>query len=654
MSAQGGVWNTNRRPVDSKLLNKIASALKLMGPDGEFKWSSDDIAMVYCPFHSTIESGREQQPLTTRRGFVLTWDGRIDNRDELISDLKGAVETYPTDAVLVAAAFDRWEAGSFRRMIGDWAVSIWLPNSRELIFAVDCMAIRHIYYSFRGTTVVWSTDINSLVLSSSSKLHIDDEYIAGYFAHEPEAHVTPYREIRQVPPRHSVRISATGAIVACYRRFDPSVRIRYRTDAEYEEHFRHVFRQSVQHRLRSDRPILAELSGGLDSSSVVCIADNLLAKERALTPRLDTLSYYNATEPNGDDGLFFPKVEEKRGRVGWHLDGSILAASPFDIEAKEFSGLPGFVGYGRQLEMKRAAIVNGGGYRVILSGIGGDEFMGGIPNAAPQLADLLLQLKVSTLAAQLVAWALAKRRPLIHLLWQAALELLPASLVQHFSTQARVEGWIESGFAKRMKIPIRLLDIPDHFGFVLPTRRACVGAVVLMQNKMANCAPPASALEELRYPYLDQRLIEFILAIPANQLLRPGERRSLMRRALAGIVPREILSRRTKQFGARTPALALEANRERIQSAFRNSSCSGRGYINDMRFLEALHALGVGRGVHLQHIFRTIALELWLGDLISRGLVADYQQAASPKESGDFSATRTSQSKTSQDFHYSC
>jgi asparagine synthase (glutamine-hydrolysing) len=652
MSAQGGVWNTDGRPVDGELLNKIASGLKPMSPDGEFKWSSNDVAMLYFPFHTTVESGREQQPVITQRRFVLTWDGRLDNREELINDLKDDAEADTTDAGLAAAAFDRWEMESFRRMTGDWAVSIWLPSSRELIFAVDCMAIRHIYYSLRGKTVVWSTDIDPLVFSSPSKLHIDDEYIAGYFAHEPEAHVTPYREIRQVPPRHSVRISATSATIACYRKFDPSIRIRYRTDAEYEEHFRHVFRQSVQHRLRADRPILAELSGGLDSSSIVCIADDLLAKEQGLTPRLDTLSYYNASEPNGDDGLYFPKVEQKRGRAGWHLDGSILATSPGQIEAKEFSGLPGFVGYGRQLETKRAAIVNGGGYRVILSGIGGDEFLGGIPNAAPQLADLLLQLKIVELAAQLMAWGLAKRRPLIGLLWQAALELVPASLTQHFSTQSRVERWIESEFAKRMKIPVRLLDIQDHFGFVLPTRRACVGAVVLMQNKMAKCGSSPTALEELRYPYLDQRLLEFILAIPASQLLRPGERRSLMRRALADIVPAEILSRRTKQFGSRTPALALDANRKRIQSAFTNSSCASRGYIDDVRFLEALHALRMGRGVHLQRMFRTIALELWLADLISTGVIADCRETCLAEDNRGLAATGPSD--TSQDFHYSC
>jgi len=87
-------------------------------------------------------------------------------------------------------------------------------------------------------------------------------------------------------------------------------------------------------------------------------------------------------------------------------------------------------------------------------------------------------------------------------------------------------------------------------------------------------ALPAPVLEETTYPYLDQSLIEFVLSTPAEQWLRPGERRSLMRRALAGIVPAEVLSRKTKQFAARTPALMLDQHWGEIQGAY-SASISG-------------------------------------------------------------------------------
>ena len=147
------------------------------------------------------------------------------------------------------------------------------------------------------------------MLLSGDKFHIDDDYIAGYFAHDPDAHLTPYREIREVPPGQFVRVRNGSVSVERFWRFSPKSRIRYKTDAEYEEHFRHLFRQSVRRRLRSDSPILAELSGGLDSSSIVCMADDIIANERKQIPRLDTISYYDDTDRTEMIRFTFQKIE---------------------------------------------------------------------------------------------------------------------------------------------------------------------------------------------------------------------------------------------------------------------------------------------------------------------------------------------------------
>ena len=570
MSVQAGIWNFDGRPVDRKLLENLSDSLRQQGPDGESYYVDGSIALLYRPFHTTAESRREKQPYVSRRGFVLTWDGRLDNREVLIADLRSELDASPTDVAIFAAAFDRWDTDCFRRIVGDWAVSIWKPEQRELLFAADYMAIRHVFYYLKNDRIWWSTDLSPLVLLSGDKFHIDDDYIAGYFAHDPDAHLTPYREIREVPPGQFVRVRNGSVSVERFWRFSPKSRIRYKTDAEYEEHFRHLFRQSVRRRLRSDSPILAELSGGLDSSSIVCMADDILANEGKQLPRLDTISYYDDTEPNGDDSIYFQKIEQKRGRVGIHIDGSKVGSSAASLECSEFCPLPGALGVGQKLGDERADVVRRGGYRAMLSGIGGDEFMGGVPDPRAHLADLIVQFKLVSLAKQLTAWSLVKRRPWIQLLWQSAIDVLPASLGQYLVKEAKVEPWIRKDFAKRTRLAIRQLGVDEHFGLWLPTRRSCIGGVLLMASKLAKYTPPVSALEEARYPYLDQNLIEFILSIPASQLLRPGERRSLMRRSLAGIVPEEILSRRTKQVGARTPVLVLEKHWDELQNIYRD------------------------------------------------------------------------------------
>jgi asparagine synthase (glutamine-hydrolysing) len=621
MSIQAGIWNFNGKPVDRKLLSDISDSLKHQGPDGESCHVDGSIALLYRPFHTTAESRREKQPYASHRGFILTWDGRLDNREVLIADLRNDLDASPTDLEIFAAAFDRWETDCFRRIVGDWAVSIWKPEQRELLFAADYMAIRHIFYYLKNDQIWWSTELSPLVLLSGDKFHIEDDYIAGYFAHDPDAHLTPFREIREVPPGQFVRIRNRGVSVERFWRFSPRSRVRYKTDTEYEEHFRHLFRHAVRRRLRSDSPILAELSGGLDSSSIVCMADDIIANKEEQIARLDTISYYDNTEPNGDDSIYFPKIEQKRGRVGIHIDGSKVGSSPASLQCSEFCPLPGALGTGQNIGDERAAVVRDGRYRAVLSGLGGDEFMGGVPDPRAHLGDLIMQFKLVSLAKQLTAWSLVKRRPWIHLLWQSAIEVLPASLGKYLVKEAKVEPWIRKDFAKRTRLAIRRVGVDEYFGLWLPNRRSCVAGVLRMASKLAKYTPPISALEEGRFPYLDQNLIEFILSIPANQLLRPGERRSLMRRSLAGIVPEEILSRRSKQVGARTPALVLENHWDELRNIYRTPLSSHLGYVHGDRFLKLISAVRTGQTVSLVRVLRAISLEYWLCSLAGRGLL---------------------------------
>jgi asparagine synthase (glutamine-hydrolysing) len=116
-------------------------------------------------------------------------------------------------------------------------------------------------------------------------------------------------------------------MVSKYWDFDPGKKIRYRTDAEYEEQFRTVFAKAVQRCLRSDRRVLAELSGGIDSSSIVCMADTVIARSEAETSHLDTISWYRDCNDVDDDHAYFTRVEKKRGHTGEHFDLTCLEAA---------------------------------------------------------------------------------------------------------------------------------------------------------------------------------------------------------------------------------------------------------------------------------------------------------------------------------------
>ena len=621
MSVQAGMWNFDGKPVDRGLVEAFSAALQQQGPDGESLYCEGPAALIYRPFHTTHESRREKQPYVSQRGFVITWDGRLDNREELSAEFRGDLECAATDIVIVASAFDRWESDSFRRIVGDWALTIWRPEEKELIFASDFMGVRHVFYHLRPDQIRWSSDITPLVQLAGVKFHVDDEFVAGYLAHNPDGHATPYREICEVPPGHFVRVRPSETRTERFWRFSPRTKIRYKTDGDYEEHLRQVFRQSVRRRLRSDSPVLAELSGGLDSSSVVCIADGILANEGADTPRLDTLSYYDKTEPKGDDWIYFQKIEEKRGRSGIHIDSSKVAKSPASLEFREFCPFPGTLAVSNELCDERSDAVRMSGCRVVLSGLGGDEFMGGIPDPRPLLGDLIMRCRFFRLAGQLAAWSLIKRRPWMHLLWDSAVDALPSALAQHLVPEGKIESWYRRDLARRTRLKYRQSAVSETFGFWLPTRRSLIGGVQAMACNLAKMPAPTRVLEETTYPYLDQNVIEFALATPANQWLRPGERRSLMRRALASIVPAEILARKTKQFGARTPAVMLDQHCGEIHAVYCKSISSRLGYVDDAELLKAVSDIRMGKKTSLVRVLWTISLEFWLRDLAQRGLL---------------------------------
>ena len=275
-------------------IQKVSAILAPYGPDSDEEYSEGSVRILYRAFHTTEESCRETQPHISRCGAVVTWDGRLDNRSELISEFGDSLTTSSSDIEFVAAAYEQWGVRCFAKLTGDWALSIWDPKNRSLILVKDPIGTRHLYYSIDNNQITWSTILDPLVLFADKSLSLNEEYIAGWFTPIfAAAHLTPYVGIDSVPPSSCVVLQPGKRVIWKYWDFSTSTKLRYSTDAEYEEHFRAVFGKAVQRRLRSHRPILAELSGGMDSSSIVCMADTIIARGDAGTPRVDTISWYD-------------------------------------------------------------------------------------------------------------------------------------------------------------------------------------------------------------------------------------------------------------------------------------------------------------------------------------------------------------------------
>jgi asparagine synthase (glutamine-hydrolysing) len=623
MSVQFGTWNLDGKPVDRDYLEKVKPVIAPYGPgDGGF-YSKTSISILYRAFHTTKESRRETQPYVTASGAVITWDGRLDNRAELIRHLRDVLIISSADVSIVAAAYEKWGTGCFAKLIGDWALSIWDANSRLLILAKDPIGTRHLYYSIEKDQVTWSTILDPLVLFAGRSFALCEEYIAGWFSFFPAAHLTPYVGIHSVPPSSCVAIRAGKHTVSKYWDFDPAKRIRYRTDAEYEEHFRAVFAEAVRRRLRSDSPILAELSGGMDSSSIVCMADTIIARGSAETPRLDTISYYDDSEPNWNERPYFTKVEEKRGHTGCHIDVGSKEKLKFEPDNDRFAVTPG--SGGRSSEQLVACMTSQGN-RVVLSGIGGDEVTGGVPTPTPELEDLLARGQIRRLAHQLKVWALNKRKPWFHLLFDAARGFFPPALVG-VPRHKRPAPWLNPAFVKRNRSALQGYETKLKLFGPLPTFQENVSTLQALQRHLSCDALSADLPREKRYPYLDRGLLEFMYSVPREQLVRPGQRRSLMRRALVGIVPDELLNRKRKAYVARGPVAEISADWTRYTEMSQHMVSSSLGIVKGGKFLEALDKARHGRELPLVSLLRTLTIENWLLKLKDSKLLNDTASA---------------------------
>jgi asparagine synthase (glutamine-hydrolysing) len=624
MSVQFGRWSFEGQPAAPDYIEKVSEALAPYGPDSNESYSKGGVRILYRAFHTTKESRREKQPYISSSGAVITWDGRLDNRAELISELSDSLTPGSTDVAIVATASEKWGANCFAKLIGDWALSIWTPGDRSLNLAKDPIGTRHLYYSFDNNQVTWSTILDPLVRLAGKTFALNEEYIAGWFSMFPAVDLTPCVGIHSVPPSSSVLLRPGKHAVSKYWDFDPKNKIRYRTEAEYEEHFRVVFAKAVQRKLRSDRPVLAELSGGRDSSSIVCMADTIVARGTADTPRLDTISYFDDTEPNWNERPYFTKVEEKRGRTGWHVN--VGAQDPEKIPAPKprpesahgrFVPTPGYDG--RASPQIRMCLASQGN-RVVLSGIGGDEVMGGVPTPAPELENLLARGQFGALAHQLKVWALEKRKPWFHLFWEAARGFFPPSLVG-VPKYMRPAPWLQSSFVKRHRAALTGYPSRTKLFGPLPSFQGNVSTLDALRRQLARTALPFEPPFEKRYPYLDRGLLEFMFAIPREQLVRPTQRRSLMRRALAGIVPDEILNRKTKAFVSRSPMVAISNDWAHLTAITQNMLSSSLGIVDSDRISEAMQKVRRGEEVPMVTLNRTLFLEGWLKDLCALRII---------------------------------
>jgi len=642
MSAIGAIFNFNNRPFDREEdlrdLNALWQGLRKWGPDGGRIVTSDTIGVCYQAFNTNRESRLEHQPLVARDGRILAADIRIDNREELFAATHHLLSKTPsgtiTDADYALAANSRWGPRFPFHIVGEYAIVLYDAQARKLFLFRDHVGARPLYYCQDRDRFIVSSQLAPLLDVFGVSRDINEEYVGGCLSRGPTAGLTPYKYIHAVKPAHILTVTDSGWLSEeRYWQLDPEREIRMRNDEEYEEAFRYHVRNAVQAPLRSDRPVMIELSGGLDSSTIACVAADGIRKNETQTTRFETVSYVYDESPTSDESKFIHCVENHIGRTGVHVrdeDCTLLPPATEDLDIVSPNPILYSFGYHDALRQ----IMRETGARVLLTGVGGDQVLGGSYDPYPVLSDLLALRKPLALHRSLRIWSQALQKPYATLFLQkAVVPVLPRELQPLFRRKAmkRVPSWFNPAFVERMKLRQNEIPPADPFGFRLPSGKDQSISYLSVIKNVAPCHRREMTALDSSHPFMHRPLVEFLQAIPFEQLLRPGENRSLMRRALRDLLPEKVARRKTKGIPTEGLCRAVAREWKAMRSLFSDSRVCGYGFMDSAPLLAAIDRTRHGVEPYPGPLLTAVSLEIWLRALETRPAAKNYAISNSAK-----------------------
>jgi asparagine synthase (glutamine-hydrolysing) len=556
---------------------------------------------------------RRNSPLTARAGLeqscVLHWDGRLDNRNDLLPLLADSLREDTSNSNIALAVYQRWGISGFVHLIGDWSLAIRDDANRTTVLASDFAGVRPLYYSVQKGHVSWSSRLQAVV-DATGISELDEQYVGAFLLHGGCPNRTPYRGIYSVPAGHAVCVSLTGTKITRFWSLPVRDEIRYRNHHRYEEHLRSLFREAVSVRLQTEAPVLAELSGGLDSSSVVSMANCLIRSGAVAARSLTSVSYVWKNSP---DEPFIREMESFCGIEGVHIsthDAPLISKSDVGSVQPEIL---------QPLRRSVALLSRELGAKVLLTGQNGDLMMGNWFDDSLQVAASLRRFRLGRACKEAIDWSKILRLPLYRVLWQAARASLPPALAPA-TLYAKDDGSYTLKSTETSVLPSLInrtgLSEPgnifsDVWMQAPPERRKYFHSLSTMLELRSLQTPELWQDQDYTHPFAHRPLVEFLMTVPVEVLCGPGEPRRLMRSALSDLWPARLRMRRSKGLFDLPWQEALVPLARFLMTA-KDLQVIERGFVNRDSALSRLQRLSAGLDCNLGQLRHVIALEFWL------------------------------------------
>ena len=581
MSGIAGIVRFDDRSVTRQELERVANALHQYGPDKGGLIAKDNVGLVHVLMRMTPEDRYDHQPTRGAGGTMITADLRIDNRDDLLGrlSLNRQLVAEWSDARLLLFGWETVGDRIFSMLRGPFAVAIWDGSKRSLTLARDHLGLNVLMWHRDRHSFAFATMPNGLFAFDNVPRELCEEKIADFLVLNHADHAsTIYRNIFRIPPAHLMRVGSDGSLeMRRYWALDEVAPVKLKSDAAYAEGLHEQLDRAVRRQMRSLHPVGALLSGGLDSSSVVALAARALAEKKQRLPAFTGVPRrgFDGPVPDGsyaDETPFVEAIKDKLGNVDVHY--------VHNNECDDFAGLERFFialngpvrnpsNFGWTLGVLEQARRQN--CRVLLGGLHGNFTISwdGWSQTASHLlrGNFLLAHRQwrlyyrSTPFSRLVAFKKLFVDPLV--------PLQIGNWIDRRRRPNHAAAWqghspIRADFANATAVERRARKFGHDFLYRVRADERAQGLGQVDYLGDWHTAEKAVTGVEVRDPTADIDVVSYCFAIPPEQFLVEGIDRSLVRRAMWGLLPETVLTNRSRGLQAADWYEKLAVNRQAL------------------------------------------------------------------------------------------
>lgn len=605
-------------------VERMCDSIRHRGPDGAGLFVEGGVALGHRRL-SIVDVAHGAQPMASADGrYQLVYNGEVYNHPTLMPDLQAQGVTYRThcDTETVLHLYERVGKALPSRLRGMFAIAIWDRAERELFLVRDRFGVKPVYYAHLDDgSLVFASEIKAILASGEVRAELNAAALPDFLAnYAPSGEETLYAGIRRLPAGHSLTWRNGAVTIAPY--WDLAFAegtLDDRSDASLVDEYRERFRDAVRMRLMADVPLGMFLSGGIDSAAITAVMSELvdepiktfsvafaereaneLAYARLVSQRYATDHHEVVVSP----AEFFGALP----RLVWHEDEPI--AHPSSIALNFVS----------RLAAERV--------KVVLTGEGSDETLAGYNRYRVTVYNARLGARYERLAPQALRAAvrggieaLSGRTGLKRKLERTFL-YLPSDLDTIYFDNFAVFGRARQGelLSPALRERVRAIDpyAAHHAALGRTNARSLLNRLLYADTKtylqellMKQDQMSMAASIESRVPFLDHPLVEFAAALPQRMKLRGVTTKYILREAMKGALPPEILSRKKLGFPVPVGAWFAGAFRHVVDEFVLSSRAATRGLfdMNAVSRMADQHLRGEQK--HDQRLWALVNLEIW-------------------------------------------